>query len=121
MRVVSIADVDTKLCHARPGHIVKFPVGSDSVADFRGTYVVCLVQSDKPAKGGFASAASAGLRSSGLYACERDVLLLDVETGVLTKPPSLSVRCDIYRNAQLHLYAPPAQAAAQSQSCDTSQ
>lgn len=44
MRVVAINEPDTKLCHARPGHVVKFPVGNDSVADLRGTYVVCLVR-----------------------------------------------------------------------------
>ena len=101
MRVQLPSAEGEKLCHARPGQVVRFGAESgDSATKFPGVYIVCLTE--QPAK----QKPQDGLGSVGLYKVGHYVRLLDVNTEVTLAPPSLSVRCEIYRKSVLQLYVP---------------
>ncbi len=99
MKVIEVSESSSKLCHARPGDVVRF---CEPPAGYSATYVVCFLPEVR-------DLSHTKFGPEGLHMCVPAVRLLDVETGALHGLPHASSRCDIYRKAQLHLYAPPAQ------------
>ena len=90
MKVVDCGNEYEKLCHARPGDLVRFV---DSELNPEGNvYLVALPLLSMPAS----------WKSHGLYATE-GVLLINVETGHPKIPPNMSSRAIIYRNAEVNL------------------
>lgn len=82
----------TKLCHATPGDVVHL-FDSNLVED-PAYYLVTAFNEPKKRPAPKHS-------GSGLYTDERDIWLVDLETGLAKPMPHLSSRCKIVRNASV--------------------
>lgn len=83
----------TELCHANFGDMVRL-VDADLVV----VPTIFLVARDPNA-----SKSTLRIDPFGLYACANQVRLVDLLGGSIVRPPSLSQRCIILKDAELHL------------------
>lgn len=80
-----------KLCHARPGDVVRIPADEGIGAD-PALYLVAVSTAHKDKR------AMRSNMSHGLYDEERPLFLVNVETGEARAMPHLSSRVEIVRN-----------------------
>lgn len=81
-----------KLCHARPGELVRLP--GDDGRPSGPLYLVCAAE----VKG---RRALRECMTHGLYDDERPLFLVDIETGAATPMPHLSSRAQIIDDAEV--------------------
>lgn len=93
MKINHIEHNFTKLCHAKPGDLVQL-VDSMLGLTTKPILLIAKAGTGEPAK---------GREPQGLYADGRDLLLVDLETGLASALPHLSSRVLIYRNAEVNV------------------
>lgn len=96
------AAVTTKMCHARPGDVIRLASGPD-VEQTDPLYMLIVLPHDAAT---LPVPVTDKVHTDGLYSDPRPLALVNLETGIARKLPHLSSRVEILRDATILYHHP---------------